>query len=84
MSLNSATIATALVLALLPVATTAAERIADPFDRADASFSRFPLNLLLSFAAAWLSYRFIEQPFLRLKERLHGSPSRPARPPQAP
>lgn len=45
MSLNSASIATALVLALLPVATQAAERIADPFDRADASFSRYPLNL---------------------------------------
>jgi len=38
--------------------------------------TRFPLNLLLSFGAAWLSYRFVEQPFLRLKERLHGSPAR--------
>lgn len=38
--------------------------------------TRFPLNLLLSFTAAWLSYRFVEQPFLRLKERLHGSPAR--------
>ena len=45
MSLNSKTIAIALVLALLPIATPAAERIADPFDRADASFSRYPLNL---------------------------------------
>ena len=38
--------------------------------------TRFPLNLVLSFGAAWLSYRFVEQPFLRLKERLHGSPAR--------
>ncbi len=45
MTIKPATIASALLIAFLPVAAPAAERIADPFDRADASFSRFPLNL---------------------------------------
>jgi peptidoglycan/LPS O-acetylase OafA/YrhL len=31
--------------------------------------TRYPQNLLLTMVAAWLSYRLIEQPFLRLKER---------------
>ena len=30
----------------------------------------FPQNLILIFAAAWLSYRLIEKPFLTLKDRL--------------
>jgi peptidoglycan/LPS O-acetylase OafA/YrhL len=41
--------------------------------------TRFPQNLALSFMAAWLSYKLVEQPFLRLKDRLHGK----ARPPKA-
>lgn len=45
MTLKPATIAAALLAALVPIAAPAAERIADPFDRADASFSRYPLNL---------------------------------------
>lgn len=31
--------------------------------------TRFPLNVALACIAAWMSYTFIEQPFLRLKER---------------
>lgn len=38
--------------------------------------TRFPLNLALAFGAAWLSYRFVEQPFLRLKDRLHPAPGK--------
>ena len=30
----------------------------------------FPQNLLLAFGAAWLSYRLVERPFLKLKDRL--------------
>jgi peptidoglycan/LPS O-acetylase OafA/YrhL len=30
----------------------------------------FPQNLLVAFAVAWLSYRVVESPFLRLKDRL--------------
>jgi peptidoglycan/LPS O-acetylase OafA/YrhL len=30
----------------------------------------FPQNLVMAFGAAWLSQRFIEQPFLRIKDRL--------------
>lgn len=45
-SLKSATAASAaLLLALCGAIAHADERIADPFDRADASFSRYPLNL---------------------------------------
>lgn len=39
----------------------------------DAWVARFPLNLLLAWGAAELSYRLVEKPFLRLKERLHPS-----------
>jgi hypothetical protein len=41
----SAKITAALLLVLCSGASHAADRIADPFDRADASFSRYPLNL---------------------------------------
>lgn len=44
MKIKTAAIA-ALLLALSGGAANAGERIADPFDRADASFSRYPLNL---------------------------------------
>ena len=36
--------------------------------------TRFPQNLALGFAAAWLSYKCIELPFLRLKDKLHAQP----------
>lgn len=42
---RAASIAVALVLSSLSGTAHADERIADPFDRADASFSRYPLNL---------------------------------------
>lgn len=42
---RAASIATALLLGSLSGIAHADERIADPFDRADASFSRYPLNL---------------------------------------
>ncbi len=38
-----------------------------------------PIALALTFAAAGLSYRFIEQPFLRLKDRLDGARPAPRR-----
>ncbi|WP_428627459.1 hypothetical protein [Sphingopyxis sp.] len=41
----AASIAAALLLALSCGAAHAKDQIADPFDRADASFSRYPLNL---------------------------------------
>lgn len=42
---------------------------------ADTWATRFPVNLILSFVAAWLSYRLIEKPFLKLREKLHPTPS---------
>lgn len=33
----------------------------------------FPVNIVLLSLAAWASYRFVEQPFLRLKERRAGA-----------
>jgi peptidoglycan/LPS O-acetylase OafA/YrhL len=38
-------------------------------ERAPLWMGSFPQNLLLIFAAAWLSYRLIEKPFLSLKDR---------------
>jgi peptidoglycan/LPS O-acetylase OafA/YrhL len=38
--------------------------------RHNAWWTSFPLNLLLALAAAWVSFRMVEQPFLRLKDRL--------------
>jgi peptidoglycan/LPS O-acetylase OafA/YrhL len=38
----------------------------------------FPVNVLLAFFAAWLSYRFVEKPFLRLRKKIehrHWPPS---------
>ena len=43
--IHAASMATALLLSSLSGIAHAGERIADPFDRADASFSRYPLNL---------------------------------------
>lgn len=37
----------------------------------EAWVARFPVNLLLAWGAAELSYRIVEKPFLRLKDRLH-------------
>lgn len=41
-------------------------------------FTTFPLNIILAFAAAAASYYLVEQPFLRLRERLEGRAPRPA------
>ena len=41
-----------------------------------AVFMAFPLNLAMAFLCAALSYRFVEQPFLRLKERFERMPAR--------
>jgi peptidoglycan/LPS O-acetylase OafA/YrhL len=39
-------------------------------------FTTFPLNVATAFLCAALSYRFVEQPFLRLKERFEKVPGR--------
>jgi peptidoglycan/LPS O-acetylase OafA/YrhL len=44
--------------------------------RHNAWWTSFPLNLLLALVAAWVSFRLVEQPFLRLKDRL-ADPRRP-------
>lgn len=43
--IRAASVAAAMILLSLGDFAQAQERIADPFDRADASFSRYPLNL---------------------------------------
>jgi peptidoglycan/LPS O-acetylase OafA/YrhL len=35
----------------------------------------FPINILCTFVGAYISYRFIERPFLRLRAKLIGAPS---------
>jgi len=47
-------------------------------ERAPAWMGAFPQNLVFIFAAAWLSYRVIEKPFLSLKDRLAAEPKRQA------
>jgi peptidoglycan/LPS O-acetylase OafA/YrhL len=37
--------------------------------------AHFPLNVILACLAAWISFTFIEQPFLRLKERRRARPT---------
>ena len=37
----------------------------------NAAIAAFPLNVILAFAAALVSYYLIERPFLRLKDRIH-------------
>jgi peptidoglycan/LPS O-acetylase OafA/YrhL len=37
--------------------------------RGDFWFAKFPLNVILMFLAAYISYMLIEKPFLRLKEK---------------
>jgi peptidoglycan/LPS O-acetylase OafA/YrhL len=37
--------------------------------------NRFPINVICTFVAAYISYRFIERPFLRLRAKLIGRPS---------
>jgi peptidoglycan/LPS O-acetylase OafA/YrhL len=41
--------------------------------RADGFFYHFPQNIVFAIVAGWLSYRFIEQPFLALKNRQHAA-----------
>ena len=49
------------------------------FNRENPSwFTRFPINLIGALAAAWLSYKLVEQPFLRL--RRHFAPPATGRP----
>jgi peptidoglycan/LPS O-acetylase OafA/YrhL len=44
-------------------------------------FTTFPLNIVLAFAAATASFYLVEQPFLRLRERMEGMVRRPSLPP---
>jgi peptidoglycan/LPS O-acetylase OafA/YrhL len=53
-------------------------------ERGPAWMSAFPQNLVFIFAAAGLSYKCIEQPFLRLKDRLGAEAPRSAAPMRAP
>jgi len=39
-----------------------------------------PVALFYTFSAAWLSYRYLESPFLRLKDRLAPTPARISEP----
>ena len=48
------------------------------------SFFNAPLAFALTYATAWLSFRFFESPFLRLKDRLAPSPGGVSDPPPAP
>jgi peptidoglycan/LPS O-acetylase OafA/YrhL len=41
-------------------------------------FTTFPLNIVLAFAAATASYHLVEQPFLRLRERLEAKMRKPS------
>jgi len=41
--------------------------------RTSAPWTAFPLNVVFALAAAWLSYRFIERPCLKLKDRFSRS-----------
>jgi peptidoglycan/LPS O-acetylase OafA/YrhL len=55
----------------------------EPFlnDTASTALQTFPLNLVAALACAWVSYRCVERPFLRLRDRLLSSPSANAREP---
>jgi peptidoglycan/LPS O-acetylase OafA/YrhL len=48
-------------------------------EKTPAWLGSFPQNLPVIFAAAWLSYRLIEKPFLSLKDRLAADAPRPPR-----
>jgi peptidoglycan/LPS O-acetylase OafA/YrhL len=43
-------------------------------------YTRFPLNIVLTFLVATASYHLVEQPFLRLRERLEGAAKTAASP----
>ncbi|MGE3173725.1 MAG: acyltransferase family protein [Planctomycetota bacterium] len=62
------------VYVLHPLCISAAQRVVQKLGLPDDGLFEFALGAPLSVAAAWVSFRWFEQPFLRLKERFRTAP----------